>query len=137
MRVVHNLDDSIRITIDYTALNGAITDDIYPLPSILELYNVLSKADTFSKIDLKSAYHQIPVHPESIAITGFICEFGTYVYLAKPMGIKTAPAHFQRCIELIFADLIAIKVLRIYIGDLLLFTDGIASVDESIRFIDR
>jgi hypothetical protein len=138
MRVVHNSDDSIRITIDYTALNGAITDDNYPLPSIQELYNVLSKADTFSKIDLKSAYHQIPVHPESIAITGFICEFGTYVYLAMPMGIKTAPAHFQRCIELIFADLIARNVLRIYIDDLLLFTDGIAAhLEYGIQVAER
>ncbi|CAF0997157.1 unnamed protein product [Brachionus calyciflorus] len=66
--------------------------DNYPLPSIQDLYKKLAEADTFTKIDMKAAYHQIPVHPNSIEISAFICEFGNFEYLTMPMGIKTAPA---------------------------------------------
>ena len=80
MRVVYYPEtDEIRITIDYTALNLVIKSDNYPLPLIRSLYDAAGKCDIFSKIDLKSAYHQLPVHADSIEYTGFACEFGQYV----------------------------------------------------------
>lgn len=53
----------------------------------------------FSKIYMKSAYHQILFHPDSINYTVFICEFGLFEYVSMTMGIKTAPSCFQRFID--------------------------------------
>ncbi|CAF1154816.1 unnamed protein product [Brachionus calyciflorus] len=74
-------------------------------------------------MDIKSAYHQIPVEEESIKFTAFICEFRLYEYLCMPMGIKTAPAWFQRVIEDAFKELINRKLIDVYIDDSFIFTN--------------
>jgi len=94
LRIVDKKDGSIRITVDYKPLNKIIKGDRYPLPSIKNLFNKLVESDTFTRMDVKSAYHQIPVDEESIKYTVFICEFGLYEYLSMPIGIKTAPMSF-------------------------------------------
>lgn len=124
LRVVDKPDGSIRITVDYKPLNKLIKDDNYPLPSITDLYNKLAEADTFTKIDMKAAYHQIPVHPDSIEITAFVCEFGIFEYLSMPMGIKTAPAWFQRFIESALDKYIVNGTLGAYLDDTIVFTDS-------------
>lgn len=101
-----------------------IKDDNYPLPSITDLYNKLAEADTFTKIDMKAAYHQIPVHPDSIEITAFVCEFSIFEYLSMPMGIKTAPAWFQRFIESVLDKFIVNGTLGAYLDDTIVFTDS-------------
>ena len=125
LHVVHKPDFSIRITVDYKPLNKVILVDQYPLPSISTLYAKLGLMKYFSKIDMKSAYHQIPVHEDSIEYTAFICEFGLYEYLSMPMGINTAPAWFQRFIERVLADFTSRNVLSVYIDDIMIFTDNI------------
>ena len=69
LRVVHKPDGTVRITVDYKPLNKIIKGDVYPLPNIAELYKRLADSDVFSKIDLKAAYHQIPMEEESIEYT--------------------------------------------------------------------
>ena len=124
LRIVIKPDGSIRITVDYKQLNKLIRGDSYPLPSIEDLFNKLSEADVFSKFDLKSAYHQIPVHKDSIKYTAFICEFGLFEYLSKPQGIKTAPAWFQRFIEKTFKKLIDLNVMQAFLDDTFIFTNS-------------
>ena len=111
--MVDKSDGDIRLTVDYKPLNKVIKSDNYPVPNISEIYKKLSKSKIFSKIDLKSAYHQIPVEENSIKYTAFVCEFGIYEYL-MPMGIKTSPAWFQRFIVESFQDFIDRDVLQIY-----------------------
>lgn len=102
------------------------------------MYKKLAKSKIFSKIDLKSAYHQIPVDEKSIKYTAFICEFGVYEYLVMPMGIKTAPSWFQRFIEQIFKDFIDKKVLEIYLDDFILNTTDLNKHQEEANLlIDR
>jgi len=93
--VVHKPDFSIRITVDYKPLNKVILSDQYPIPAITDLFGKLGFMKYFSKIDLKSAYYQIPVHPDSIEYNAFICEFELFEYVSMPMGIKTARAGFN------------------------------------------
>ena len=124
IRVVDKADGSIRITVDYKPLNKVIKDDNYPIPSIKDLYARLADADTFTKIDMKAAYHQIPVHPNSIQYTAFICEFGLFEYLSMIMGIKTAPAWFQRFIEACLQRFIIDNSLRVYLDDSIIFTNS-------------
>jgi hypothetical protein len=76
-------------------LNKLIKNDNFPLPNIEDIYNNLSKSKFFYKIDLKSAYFQIPCDKKTIKYTAFVCEFGIFEYVVMPMGIKTAPAVYN------------------------------------------
>ena len=89
----------------------------------------------FSKIDMKSAYHQIPVHQDSIEYTAFICEFGLYEYLSMPMGINTAPAWFQRFIERVLADYSSRNVLSVYIDDIMIFTENLDQHYNEVKIV--
>jgi hypothetical protein len=132
LRVVHKPDGSVRITVDYKPLNKIIVGDEYPLPHISELYKRLSESDVFSKIDLKAAYHQIPMDPDSIKYTAFTCPFGLYEYLCMPMGLKHSPSHFQRFMESTFKEFIDKKVLEIYLDDTILHTIGLQQHKEEL-----
>ena len=125
LKAVEKEDGTIRITVDYQKLNELIMDENYPMASVADLYCALQEADTFSRIDLTSAYHQLPVHEDSIEYTAFTCEFGTFEYLVMPMGIKTAPAWFQRFMEHVLQKYIEQNVLKVYMDDNFLFTHGL------------
>ena len=71
LRIVDNPGKPIRITVDYKPLNRVILVDQYPIPFVSDLYAMISKTKFYSKIDMKSAYHQIPMHPDSIEYTAF------------------------------------------------------------------
>ncbi|CAF1141079.1 unnamed protein product, partial [Brachionus calyciflorus] len=79
----------------------------------------------FTKIDLKSAYHQIAVHEESVEVTAYICEFEIFEYLFMSMGIKTAPAKFQKFMEKIFGKFIRMKMLGVFLDDSFIFTNTV------------
>jgi hypothetical protein len=91
VRVVHKPDVGKRITVDYKPLKSFN----FPLPNIEDIYNHQTKSEFFSKIDLKSAYFQIPSDDKIIKYTAFVCEFGIFEYVVMPMGIKTAPAFYN------------------------------------------
>ena len=99
LQIVHKADGGIRLTVDYTALNEVIQFDPYPMPVTKVILMQLSKSNWFSKFDFLKAYHQFPNEENSIKYTAFICEFGLFEYTSMPMGIATAAAWFQRCIE--------------------------------------
>jgi hypothetical protein len=91
----------------------------------------------FSKIDLKTVYHQIPIDEPSIEVTAFICEFGLFEYVSMPMGIKNAPAWFQRAIENTLADQINRGVVGVYLDDTVLFTKDLDThVREAFKIVE-
>lgn len=65
-KIEPKIDGSIRISVDFKSFNKMIKDDNFPIPFINDLYTKLPDADTFTKIDMKAAYHQTPVYPNSI-----------------------------------------------------------------------
>ena len=136
LRIVDKKDNTIKITVDYKPLNKVIKRDSYQLPSIRDLFNKLSELDVFTRMDIKSAYHQIPVEESSIKYTAFICEFGLFEYLSMPMGIKSAPSWFQRVIEDPLQELINRKITDVYIDDIFVFTnckfDGIKYQETAV-----
>ncbi len=115
-------DGSLRITVDYTKLNEVIEFDPYPMPAAHLLYSELAEGKWFSKFDFYKAYHQIPTEESSIKYTAFICEWGLYEYPSMPMGIKTAAAWFQRCMDISFAQLIQRNSLKCFLDDIVLYT---------------
>ena len=131
LRVVPKPDGTVRLTVDFKPLNRVIKGDSYPLPSVEDLYNKLVEAGVISTIDLKAAYHQVPMAACSIQFTAFVCEFGLFEYLSMPMGIKNAPSWFQRAIEGALQEFMNEKVVSVYLDDAILYTK---TLDEHVQW---
>jgi len=89
---VKKKDQSLRMCVDYHPLNAVTIKNKYPLPRIDILFNQLSKLKVFSKIDLRSGYHQIKIRPQDIPKTAFSTRYGLYEYLVMSFGLTNAPA---------------------------------------------
>ncbi|CAH2105722.1 unnamed protein product [Euphydryas editha] len=89
----------LRLCVDMRRANKAIMRENHPLPSMEHLLPKIRKAKLFSKLDIKNAFHQLELHPESRHITTFISSKGLYRYKRLMFGITCAPELFQKILE--------------------------------------
>jgi hypothetical protein len=91
---VKKKDKTLRMCVDYRSLNVVTVKNKYLLPRIDLMFDQLIGAQVFSKIDLRSSYHQIKICEEDIPKTAFSTRYGNYEYLVMSFGLTNAPAHF-------------------------------------------
>jgi hypothetical protein len=99
---VKKKDQSLRLCVDYRPLNAITIKNKYPLPRINILFDQLVGAKVFSKVDLRSGYHQIKIHPEDVPKTAFSTRYELFEYLVMSFGLTNAPAHFMYLMNSVF-----------------------------------
>src|SRR6266540_1343373 len=118
---VDKKDQTKKLVVDYRPLNKVTVKNKYPLPDINILFEQLAGARVFSKIDLRSRYHQIKVREEDIPKTAFSTRYGLYEYLVMSFGLTNAPAFFMYLMNSIFMTELDVCVV-VFIDDILVYS---------------
>jgi hypothetical protein len=127
-------DQSLRLCVDYRPLNGVTVKNKYPLPRIDILFAHLAGARVFSKVDLRSGYHQIKIRPEDVPKTAFSTRYGLYEYLVISFGLTNAPTHFMYLMNSVFM-LELDKFVVVFIDDILIYSKSEEEHAQHLRAI--
>ncbi|WVZ97239.1 hypothetical protein U9M48_042789 [Paspalum notatum var. saurae] len=121
-----------RLCVDYRPLNAITVKNKYPLPHIDILFDQLGEATVFSKIDLRSGYHQIKVREEDIPKTAFSTRYGLYEYLVMSFGLTNAPAFFMYLMNSVFMNELD-KFVVVFIDDILVYSKNEKEHEEHLE----
>jgi hypothetical protein len=114
-------DQSLRLCVDYRPLNVITIRNKYPLSRIDILFDQLIGAKVFFKVDLRSGYHQIKIHPEDVPKTAFSTRYELYEYLVMLFGLTNAPMHFMYLMKSVFMPELE-KFVVVFIDDILVYS---------------
>ncbi|GJW20065.1 putative reverse transcriptase domain-containing protein [Tanacetum coccineum] len=131
---VKKKDGSFRMCIDYQELNKLTVKNRYPLPRIDDLFDQLQGSSVYSKIDLRSGYHQLRVREEDIPKTAFRTRYGHYEFQVMPFGLTNAPAVFMDLMNRVCKPYLD-KFVIVFIDDILIYSKNKQEHEEHLKLI--
>ena len=131
---VRKKDGSLRMCIDYRQLNKVTVKNKYPIPRIDDLFDQLQGANYFSKIDLRSGYHQVRVREYDILKTTFCTRYGQFEFLVMSFGLTNAPASFMDLMNRVFKQYLNIFVI-VFINDIRVYSRTECDHADHLRIV--
>ena len=131
---VDKRDGTTHLCVDYRKLNDVTIKNKYPLPKIEDLFDQLNGARIFSKIDLRTGYHQLKVRETDIPKTAFTTRYGLYEYTVMSFGLTNAPAYFMNLMNKVFMDYLD-KFVVVFIDDILIYSKSEEEHEEHLRIV--
>nr|GFC60613.1 putative reverse transcriptase domain-containing protein [Tanacetum cinerariifolium] len=131
---VKKKDGSFRMCIDYRELNKLIIKNHYPLPRIDDMFDQLQGSSVYSKIDLRSSYHQLRVREKDIPITAFRTRYGHYEFQVIPFRLTNAPVVFMDLMNRVCRPFLN-KFVIVFIDDILIYSKNKEEHEEHLRII--
>jgi hypothetical protein len=128
---VKKKDQFLRLWVDYRPFNVVIVKNKYPLSHIDILFDQLVGAKVFSKVDLRSGYHQIKIHSKDVPKTAFSTKYGLYEYLVMSLWLTNAPAYFMYLMNPVFMPELD-KFVVVFIDDILIYSK---SEEDHVRHL--
>ena len=132
--LVGKKDGGLRLCVDYKKLNARTIKNKYPLPRMDDLIDRLRGEIYFTKIDLRSGYHQIRIRIEDISKTGFRTRYGHYEFLVLPFGLTNAPATFQQMMNDLLRTYLG-KFVVVFLDDILIYSKTLEEHEEHLRIV--
>jgi hypothetical protein len=131
---VDKKDECRRLCIDYRSLNEVTIKNKYPSPRVEDLFDQMRGAKVFSKIDLRSGYHQLKIQLKDIQKTTFTSRYGLYDFTVMFFGMTNAPAYFMYLMNKVFMEYLD-KFIMVFIDDILVFSQSEEEQEEHLRLV--
>jgi hypothetical protein len=127
-------DGTILLCVDYRKLNEVTIKNKYPLPKIEDLFDQLNGGKVFSKIDLRTRYHQLKVRESDIPKTAFTTRYGVFEYTVMSFGLTNAPTYFMNLMNKVFMKFLD-KFVVVFIDDILVYSKTEEEHTEHLRLV--
>jgi hypothetical protein len=120
--------------VDYRSHNDVTVKNKCPLPRIKDLFNQMRGARVFSKIDLRSRYHQMKIRPLDIPKTDFSTRYGLYEFTVMTFGLTNAPTYFMNLMNKVFMEYLD-RFVVVFIDDILIYSKNESDHEQHLRLV--